>query len=259
MKFKDDKFEAEINSQIELMNSNEPFKKLSKDWFLESLKFNYSYHFKAMGLPIIQYPTDIIALQEIIWKTKPDLIIETGIARGGSVAHNASQLALLDYIDIIQGNKTLSDLRRHVVAIDIDIRQNNRRALESHPLKPYFTLIEGSSTDTNVISRVHEISHEYKNILVLLDSNHTKEHVQKELAAYSNLVSIGNYCIVYDTVIEELPDIYSDRAWSVGNSPMNAVDDFLRDNSSRFIIDDKIDAKLQFTVAPRGYLKKVED
>ena len=259
MKYIDYNFEEEISSQIEAMKSDETIKRLSKEWFLESLKFNYSYHFKALGLPIIQYPTDIIALQEIIWDTKPDLIIESGIARGGSVVHNASQLALLDYVDIIEGVKTLSDPRRHVVAIDIDIRQKNRNALENHALAPYFTLIEGSSIDADVISRVHSISGHYENILVLLDSNHTKEHVKKELDAYASLVSVNNYCIVYDTVIEELPDIYSDRPWSVGNSPMNAVDDFLRENRTRFIIDDGIDAKLQFSVAPRGYLKRVED
>lgn len=259
MKYIDHRFEEEIHSQIEEMKSDQTLNRLSAEWFLESLKFNYSYHFKSLGLPIIQYPTDILALQEIIWDTKPDLIIETGIARGGSVVHNASQLALLDYIEIIDGAKKLSDRKRHVVAIDIDIRENNRNALESHSLAPYFTMVEGSSIDADVISRVRDISRNYNKVLVLLDSNHTKEHVQKELDAYADLVSLNSYCIVYDTVIEDLPDIYNDRPWFAGNSPMNAVDDFLRENSDRFIVDDMIDAKLQFSVAPRGYLKRVKD
>ena len=166
-------------------------------------------------------------------------------------------MALLDYIDIIQGKKTLEDQRRHVIAIDIDIRQNNRNALENHELKTYFTLIEGSSTDPEVISLVTKKSRAYKSVSVLLDSNHTKDHVQKELDAYADLVTINNYCIVYDTVVEELPDIYPDRPWSVGNSPMNAVDDFLSKNSEKFVIDGAIDDKLQHSVAPRGYLKRL--
>lgn len=257
MSSRDLEFEKEVSDGIDKMENSEALSELSAQWFLESLKYKYSYHFKSMGLPIIQYPTDIVALQEIIWDVKPDLIIETGVARGGSVVHNAAMLALLDYTDELNSCSKNNRNTRHVVSIDIDIRAHNREALENHPLKSYFTLIQGSSIEESVIKKVHTIANKYQNIMVLLDSNHTKEHVEKELEAYADLVTVGNYCIVYDTVIEKLPDIFPDRPWSVGNSPMNAVNEFQMKFPKKFVVDTQLDAKLQFSVAPGGYLKRV--
>jgi cephalosporin hydroxylase len=233
--------------------------------------YKYSYHFTWMGRPIIQFPQDMVAMQELIWQVKPDLIIETGIAHGGSLVLSASMLALLDYSDAVESGQTLDPraTRRRVLGIDIDIRPHNRAAIEKHPMAQRIDMIQGSSVAAETIARVHEIAKGYERILVCLDSNHTHEHVLAELEAYAALVSRDSYCVVFDTVVEDLPDeMFPDRPWGKGNNPKTAVWEYLRrlkqENRAavdgaplNFEIDKSIEHKLLITVAPDGYLKRV--
>ena len=235
-------------------------KTLANQFFSESVKTDYSYNFEWLSRPIIQYPQDIVATQEIIWKVKPDMIIETGIAHGGSLVLSASILALLDYSDALKNGSILDPKMpsRKVIGVDIDIRKHNLKALNEHPMRNRMELIEGSSVDSDIINQVHELSKGYECILVFLDSNHTHKHVLSELNAYSELVSRGSYCVVFDSVIEDLPvDSSDNRSWGPGDNPKTAVWEFLKNNSD-FEIDYKIEDKLLITVAPDGYLKKVK-
>ncbi len=202
----------------------------------------YTYNFDWMGVPIIQTPQDMVAIQEIIWKTKPDLIIEMGVARGGSLIFHASM------------SKLMSNNAR-VVGVDIDIRPHNRQVIEEHPLGDMITLIQGSSIDISTFEQVKKHVKPTDKVMVLLDSNHTHEHVLKELELYSPLVSKGCYLVVLDTIVEDVPDALSkDRPWGKGNNPKTAVHEFLK-SSDRFEIDDFIHKKLVITCAPDGYLK----
>lgn len=217
----------------------------SRAWLLASAKYEYSYHFTWLGLPIIQFPQDILAVQEILWSVKPDLIVETGIARGGSLALSASMLQLI-------GGEGI------VIGIDIDIREANRSAIEAHPLAHRIRMIEGSSTDPRVAEQVYELSAGRTSVVVLLDSNHTHEHVMRELELYSPLVRPGGYVVVFDTVIEDMPaGSFPDRPWDKGDNPATAVRTFL-DGNDRFQVDHEIADKLLITVAPGGYLKCVK-
>ena len=221
----------------------------AKEWFENSVIEKYSYNFRWMGIPIIQYPQDIVAMQEIIYELKPDLIIETGVAHGGSIVFYASLLEL----NALDGGPN----NAKIIGIDIDIRAHNLSKLEKHSMFSRMELIEGSSVSEDVVNKVYEIAKGFNKILLILDSNHTEEHVLSELWAYSDLVSIGSYCVVFDTVIEDLPDeLHSDRPWGKGNNPKSAVFKFLAKNSN-FVIDAGIDEKIQISVAPSGYLKRV--
>ena len=198
-------------------------------------------------------------MQELIWEIKPDLIIETGIAHGGSLIMSASMLALLDMCDAIETGNTVNpkESNRKVLGLDIDIREHNRVAIEAHPMASRIQLIQGSSIDLRVIEQVTSISKNYKNILVCLDSNHTHEHVLAELEAYAPLTSIGSYCVVFDTVVEDMPkEMYPDRPWGPGNNPKTAVREYLKTHPE-YEIDKSIQNKLLITVAPDGYLKRV--
>jgi len=208
------------------------------------------YNYSWLGRPIIQTPSDILAFQEIVWEVKPDMIIETGIAHGGSLMLSASMLALLEVCEEIEEGK--------VLGIDIDIRKHNRKKIENHPLSKKITMIEGSSIDPEIIQQVHDFAKQGKRILVCLDSNHTHEHVFNELNAYASLVSIGSYCIVFDTLVEDMPSEFSnDRPWDKGNNPKTAVWEFMKKNDS-FVIDKNIEHKTLVTVAPDGYLKRIK-
>jgi len=230
---------------IDDMGADKKLKELSTKFITDSAKYKYSYHFTWLGRPIIQYPQDIIAIQEIIWKVKPDLIIETGIAHGGSLIFSASLLELLG--------------KGKVIGIDIDIREHNRKEIENHSLSKRIEMIEGSSIDEKIISKVEAIVKENDKILVILDSNHTHEHVLKELELYSKFVKKDGYVIVLDTIIEDMEEnSFSDRPWNKNNNPKTAVCEFLK-NNDRFKIDKKIQNKLLITVAPDGYLKCVKD
>lgn len=231
----------------------------ARKFMLDSTLPKYSYNFTCMGRPIIQYPQDIQAMQELIWQIKPDLIIETGIAHGGSLIFSASQLALLDYCDAIESGNTLDPKqpKRRVLGIDIDIREHNRQAIEVHPMANRIDMIQGSSIAEEIIAQVHEIAKNYQTILVCLDSNHTHEHVLAELKAYAPLTSVGSYCVVFDTIIEDMPDdMFPDRPWGKGNNPKTAVWEYLKTHPE-FEVDKDIQHKLLITVAPDGYLKRI--
>lgn len=232
---------------------------LAHDWIFHSMQQMYLYNFDWLGRPIIQYPEDIVAVQELIWKIKPTLVIETGIAHGGSLVLSASMLAMLDYCEAAEAGKTLNPGRslRRVVGVDIDIRSHNRVAIEAHPLGGLITMIEGSSVDKQVIAEVHRLSMGHETVMVFLDSNHTHEHVLSELHAYASLVTKGSYCVVFDTFVEDMPPrFFPERPWDKGNSPKTAVHEYLQSHSE-FVADKSIDNKLLISVAPDGYLLRI--
>jgi len=236
-------FEEEKKRNIAKMNKNKKLLSAAKQFMIESVKEKYSYNFTWLGRPIIQYPQDIVLIQELIWRIKPDLIIETGIAHGGSLILSASILELI-------GGEG------EVVGIDIDIRKHNRNKIEQHPLFKRITMIEGSSIDNEVIKQIRRIVKIKKRPMALLDSNHTYEHVTKELELYSPFVAKGSYMVVFDTIIDEMPPAtYHDRPWDKGNNPKIAVDEFLIKNKN-FIRD--VPNKLLITVARDGYLKRIK-
>ena len=220
----------------------------SREFMRESVEAKYSYNFSWLGRPIIQYPQDVVALQEIVWEIKPDLVIETGIAHGGSLILWSS---LLELNAMCGGPDDAL-----VIGIDIELRPHNRQAIEEHPLSSRVTLVDGSSTAPEVVEAVNQIAANSSTVLVCLDSNHTHDHVLAELEAYSGLVTEGSYCIVFDTIVETMPeDTYPDRPWSVGNNPMTAVETFL-DNHPEFSVDHKVDSRLMVTAAPGGFLRR---
>ncbi len=239
-----EKFKEEVLERIASYESDPVFKKLAAEWMKQSVLKKYVYNFRWLGRPIIQMPQDIIGLQEIIWEVKPDLIIETGIAHGGSLIFSASML------ELIGGDGK-------VLGIDIDIRQHNREEIEQHSLFKRIEMIQASSISDETAQKVYEIASDYEHILVVLDSNHTHGHVKKELELYSPLVGIGSYLVVFDTFIEDLPmDSFPDRPWNVGDNPKTAVLEFLEENDN-FEIDKNIENKLLVTSAPSGFLKRI--
>ena len=232
-------------SNIESAKKDTILKTIKSDFVNNSADFKYTYNFDWLGLPIIQFPQDIIALQEIIWQTKPDIIIETGVARGGSIIFYASMLKLLNN-------------NGKVIGVDIDIREHNRKAIENHPLSDNVSLIQGSSIDEKIVNQVKSHIKDQDKVMVILDSNHTHEHVLEELKFYSPFVTKDCYIAVMDTVIEDMPeDYFPDRPWGKGNNPKTAVHEFLKTND-RFEIDEYIHNKLLITVAPDGYLKCIK-
>jgi cephalosporin hydroxylase len=237
-------FIEERKQRIQSNGENKKLKDAAKAFNEISHTAQYSYNFSWMGRPIIQYPQDMIAMQEIIWQVKPDLIIETGIAHGGSLIYYASLLELIG--------------KGEVLGIDIDIRSHNRTEIERHPMVKRITMIEDSSISDETIVKVKQVAEGKKIILVVLDSNHTHQHVKKELEFYAQFVSINSYLVVFDTIVEDLPANYfkEKRPWGIGNNPQTAVDEFLISNKN-FVIDDNIDNKLLISVAPKGYLKRV--
>jgi cephalosporin hydroxylase len=252
------KFKLDCRDEVERQGHDAILRNLTADWFIKANTHKYSYHFEWMGRPIIQYPQDMGAMQEIIWDVKPDLIIETGIAHGGSLIFSASMLSLLDLCEAIEYKKTLDPRisNRKVLGIDIDIRPHNREAIEAHPLSACIQMIQGSSIAPEIIEQVHAIAAGYSKILVCLDSNHTHQHVLEELRAYAPLVSKSSYCVVFDTIVEDLPkEMFPDRPWGPGNNPKTAVREYLKTHPE-FEIDKSIDHKLLISVAPDGFLRK---
>lgn len=252
-------FEIEKESRIESFGKDIVFKSHSKNWIEESMRKSYVYNFAWMNRPIIQYPQDMIAMQEIIWEVKPDLIIETGIAHGGSLIMNASFLLMLDYCEAIERGEMLDPNRpkRRVLGIDIDIREHNRKAIKTHPMANRIDMIQGSSITQETIDKVKLYAKDYQRILVSLDSNHTHDHVLAELEAYAPLTSKGSYCVVFDTFVEDVPkDVFHNRPWEPGNNPKTAVWEYLKSHPE-FEIDKSIENKLLITVAPDGYLKRI--
>jgi cephalosporin hydroxylase len=241
-----EKFSQETREEILKMGEDRALKAKTLDWITHSAKYKYSYHFQWMGIPIIQFPQDLVALQELIFRIRPQVIVETGVAHGGSVVFYASMLELL-------GGDGF------VIGIDCEIRPHNRAALEAHPLFRRIRLVEGSSTDVATIREVRKLAGERQPILVALDSNHTHEHVLAELGLYSEMVRNGSYLVVFDTIVEDLPaDFFPDRPWGKGNNPKTAVWEFLKKNS-RFVIDHEMENKLLMTVSPDGFLHCIRD
>lgn len=241
-------FDEECRERVRSYEQNIALKKSAKDFMTSSTIPKYSYNFKWMGRPIIQYPQDMIAMQEIIWEIQPELIIETGIAHGGSLIYYASLLELIASCGGRSGR---------VLGIDIEIRSHNRRAIEAHPMSKRIDMIEGSSLDPQVVSTVKKAADGLDRVMVCLDSNHTHRHVLEELNAYAALTTIGSYCVVFDTIIEDLPmDSYPDRPWGKGDNPKTAVHTFLKAHPE-FEIDSDVENKILITVAPGGFLKRM--
>jgi cephalosporin hydroxylase len=245
---------AERTSIIESNANNQAIRNAAVQFFNATVDAKYSYCFDWLERPIIQYPQDIVAFQELVSRLKSDLILETGIAHGGSLVLSASLLCLLDVMEGLDPRQS----PRKVVGVDIDIRPHNLKALDEHPLRFKMELIEGSSIDPDIIKQVRSHADGVKRVLVSLDSNHTHEHVLAELNAYADLASVGSYCIVFDTVIEDLPaGGFPDRPWDVGNNPKTAVHEWLKSHPE-FEIDKDIDNKLLISVAPDGYLRRIK-
>jgi len=241
-----EQFQQEVAANIRSLQQDKDVQALSRIWVREIARHRYAYNFSWLGRPLIQFPQDMVAIQELIWKIRPEVIIETGVAHGGSLIFSASMLELLGEDGF-------------VVGVDIDIRAHNRAEIEKHPLSKRIKLVQGSSIDEGIAAQVRELVAGKKRVLVILDSNHTHEHVLEELRLYSPLVRAGSYLLVYDTLIEDMPaDLVGDRPWGPGNNPKTAVWEFLK-TCPRFAIDKEIEAKLLITVAPDGYLKCIAD
>lgn len=253
-------FKLERKFNIQKYPTDEGWNDLSKKWLHTSFEKRYMYNFDWLGRPIIQSPIDIVAMQELIWEVKPDLIIETGIAHGGSLIFSASLLALLDISEAIESGLPFDPRvsSRKVVGVDIDIRSHNRKAIESHPMKSRIQMIEGSSISTKVIEDVRVIAKKFKKVLVCLDSNHTHDHVYEEMEAYATLVTKDSYCVVFDTIVDDFPkSLFPDRPWGPGNNPKTAVHKFLKIHEE-FEVDKLIENKLMLSLAPDGYLKRIK-
>lgn len=230
---------------IAAMQSDPELRRLRREIYAAIARYRYTYNFTWYGRPIIQLPEDILTIQELILATQPDLIVETGVAHGGSLVLSASMLELLG--------------RGTVVGVDIEIRPHNRAAIEGHPLAHRIALIEGSSTDPSVAARVGDHAATASRVMVFLDSDHTHDHVLRELELYSPLVAKGSYLVVFDTGIDDMPEgAYPGRPWGKGNNPKTAVRAFLATND-RFAVDRELEARLMYTVAPDGYLRCMRD
>jgi cephalosporin hydroxylase len=255
-----DDFEAEVEARLERAATDTQLKASAATFMRDSILAKYSYNFAWLGRPIIQYPQDIVGLQELIWSVRPDVIVETGIAHGGSLIFSASMLALLDITDALDAGDAVLDLgvsKRRVIGIDIDIRSHNRDAVEAHPFSRWITMLEGSSTDAATVAQVNDAIGDAGTVMVFLDSNHTHDHVFAELKAYTPFVTRGSYCVVLDTVIEDLPEEYfGDRPWGPGDNPMTAVREFLAGEPA-FALDESYDSKLMISVARNGFLRRV--
>jgi len=240
----DKKFELRNNRFIKKIINDGELKKISRKWFYKSFNYEYPYHFTWLGRPIIQYPQDIIGLQELMWKVKPDLIIETGIARGGSLIFSASILEMIG--------------KGKVIGIDVEIRKQNKIEIQKHRLFKRIIMLEGSSLDEKIVKKVYRLARGKKKILLLLDSFHTHDHVLRELNLYSNLIRKDNYILVFDTIIEDMPkNMFPNRPWGKGNNPKTAVKEFLKINKN-FKLDRKMEEKLLITSCPNGLLKRIK-
>ena len=264
-------FRQERNARIAGYAQIKDWAKASYDWMLKALEHKYTYNFEYLGRPVIQFPGDMIAVQELIWETKPDLVIETGVAHGGSLILSAAALAMVEYAEAFEKGESLNprNPKRRVVGIDIDIRPHNRQAIETHAMSSRISLIEGSSLSDGVMDQVRAHVAGASRVMVFLDSNHTHDHVLKELELYAPLTSKGSYCVVFDTIVEDIPASFSaDRPWKPGNNPKTALHAYLDTLKKQpqngadgqplqFEIDKQIEMKAMLTVAPDGYLKRV--
>jgi len=244
-----DEFKRDGAREIRLQGQDQALRVASREWMDRANARKYSYHFEWLGRPIIQYPQDILAMQELMWSIQPDLVIETGIAHGGSLIFSASMLEL----NAACGGPTDA----LVLGVDIDIRTHNRAAIEAHPLARRIRMLQGSSIAPDIVEQIRSVAAGKKRVLVYLDSNHTHDHVLAELNVYAPLTSVGSYCIVFDTVIEDMPEgMFPDRPWGPGNNPKTAAIEYLKTHPE-FVVDTAMDDKLLVSVAQNGYLKRV--
>jgi cephalosporin hydroxylase len=235
-------FFEERQRDIEAMGRDQELQRKSVEWMLHADRYKACYNFTWLGRPIIKYPADIVLQQEVIWSVKPDLIIETGIAHGGSIILSASMLQLIGHGE--------------VVAVDIDVRAHNRREIEAHPMSHRITMIEGSSTDPAIAAQIRQKAQGKERVMVFLDSNHTHQHVYEELQLYADLVTPGSYCVLPDTLIEFFPKgYYKDRPWDVGDNPMTALHAFLAERDD-FEIVHSLSDKAMITEGFSGYLRR---
>ena len=245
-----EQFKDEAIERAKSYQDNKDLQQAYQTFLAQVVKAKYAYNFFWLGVPVIQAPQDLQALQEVIWEIKPDLIIETGIAWGGSIIFNASMLTLLEACGAIEHGE--------VLGIDIDIREHNKKNILAHPMSKKITMFEGSSIDETIVKQVVDFAKNKKRILIMLDSNHTHDHVLAELRAYAPLVSVGSYIIVQDTGVEDLPaGSTADRPWTKGSNPKTAVWEYLKENDN-FVIDKIIESKLVFTASPDGFLKRLK-
>lgn len=254
----EEQFSEEVRRNVAGLAADTDLQALSRVWVREAAAYKWAYNFSWLGRPAIQFPNDAWAVQELVWAVRPDLIIETGIAHGGSLIFSASMLALLDLTEAFEAGELVNPRqpKRKVLGVDIDIRAHNRRAIEAHPMGSRIEMIQGSSVAPEVVSRVREFASGFGCVMVCLDSNHTHEHVLGELEAYAPLTSVGSYCVVFDTLVEDMPGrMFPDRPWGPGNNPKTAVRQYLKSHPE-FQIDKDIQHKLQITVAPDGYLRR---
>lgn len=264
-------FARYVAGNIAGIAEDKAFRDLSLSWVRACIGHNYAQNFTWLGRPIIQVPQDVYAIQELIWAVRPDLIVETGIAHGGSLVMSASMLAMLDYCEAVENGRVLDPKApgRRVVGVDIDIRPHNRVGIESHPLAHKITTIQGSSVDPAVFAQVAAMAGEVRRVLVFLDSNHTHEHVLAELELYAPLTSPGSYCVVWDTGVEDLPEhMCSDRPWGKGDNPKTAVWAYMQRLKAEgrtamdggplaFEYDKTIENKISITASPDGFLKRI--
>ena len=267
----EEKFAEYVRRNIESAGRDAGFNGLCQIWVRECIRHNYAQNFTWLGRPVIQVPQDLYAIQELIWSCRPDLIVETGIAHGGSLVMSASMLALLDYCDAVETGGVLDPKasRRKVVGVDIDIRAHNRAAIDAHPMRHKIHTIQGSSVAPETVSRITAHAEGYDRIMVFLDSNHTHDHVLEELELYAPFVSMGSYCVVWDTGVEDLPaDMCSSRPWGKGNNPKTAIWEYMRrlreegrkarnGGALNFQYDHTIEHKIAITASPNGFLKRV--
>jgi cephalosporin hydroxylase len=241
-------FADEVRERLEANGRNDALQSAALAFTEASTAPKYSYNFTWLGRPIIQYPQDIVAMQELIWTIQPNLIIETGIAHGGSLIFSA---AMLELNAACGGPKDST-----VLGIDIDIRPHNRSAIEAHPMAKRISMLQGSSIAPEIVEQARRAASGKERVLVCLDSMHTHEHVLAELQAYAPLTTVGSYCVVFDTIIEDLPKgMYPDRPWGPGDNPKTAVHEYVKAHP-QFEIDTRIDNMLLISVAPHGYLKR---
>lgn len=263
-------FQRESRERLETVREDHRLTASAREFVEASIAAKYSYNFTWQGRPIIQYPQDIVAMQEIVWATRPDLIIETGIAHGGSLILSASLLALLDLDDATREGRLLdpANPRRRVLGVDIDIREHNKQAILAHPLNCRIDMLQGSSVAAEIVAQVAAVAASHGRVMVCLDSNHTHEHVLAELEAYAPLVTPGCYCVVFDSVVEDLPSPqFQDRSWGPGDNPKTALREYSRRLAEEgrkaadgkplhFVNDQLLENKLLITVAPEGYLRR---
>ncbi len=253
-------FNKEVRDRITSYANENEMRQAAADFMRTSTAPKYCYNFSWQTRPIIQYPQDMIAMQEIIWDVKPDLIVEMGIAHGGSLIYNASILAMLDMCEAIEEGRTIDPAasKRRILGVDIDIREHNKIEIENHPMSSRIDMIQGSSIAPEIIQQVKDYAANFERILVCLDSNHTHDHVLAELEAYAPLTSVGSYCVVFDSIVEDLPDdMYPDRPWGPGNNPKTALWDYV-ERHPEFEIDKQMFEKLLISVCPDGFLKRIK-